>query len=148
VAIRKCQGTVEPPPGSNSKNGPEIDQWLASVHQPPGASYCAAFACSMVHDARLTMIPPVAKPGAPAALLFLAVGTEKTSRATLTAWSCCGRRFPEPCGFETARSRHGQRYRVTLPMRRKAYHISASARQVDRGAGDRFSMAEPIPLAT
>jgi hypothetical protein len=59
VAIRKCQGTVEQPPGSNSNNGPEIDQWLASVHQPAGASYCAAFASSMVHDARLTNDPAI-----------------------------------------------------------------------------------------
>lgn len=50
---RKYQGLLESPPGSNS--GPEIDQWLAFVHQPPGQSYCAAFACSMVHDARVAL---------------------------------------------------------------------------------------------
>lgn len=50
---RKYKGVVEQPPGSNSNSGPEIDQWLAFVHQPPGASYCAAFACSMVHDVRV-----------------------------------------------------------------------------------------------
>ena len=29
---------------------PEIDQWLARLHRPPGESYCAAFACCMVLD--------------------------------------------------------------------------------------------------
>ncbi len=52
ATARKYQGVVEQPPGSNSNSGPEIDQWLAFVHQPPGSSYCAAFACSVVHAAR------------------------------------------------------------------------------------------------
>jgi hypothetical protein len=55
ACARRYQGTIEQPPGSNSNSGPEIDQWLAFVHQPPGASYCAAFACSMVHDARFAL---------------------------------------------------------------------------------------------
>lgn len=55
ACARRYQGTVEQPPGSNSNSGPEINQWLAFVHQPPGASYCAAFACSMVRDARVAL---------------------------------------------------------------------------------------------
>lgn len=55
VEARKYLGTVEQPPGSNSNSGPDIDQWLAYVHQPPGQSYCSAYACSMVHNARLAL---------------------------------------------------------------------------------------------
>lgn len=53
VEARNYRGVVEQPPGANSNSGPEIDQWLAFVHQPPGSSYCAAFVSSMVHDARV-----------------------------------------------------------------------------------------------
>ncbi len=52
ATARKYRGVVEQPPGSNSNSGPEIDQWLAFVHCSPGESYCAAFACSVVHEAR------------------------------------------------------------------------------------------------
>lgn len=35
--------------GRNS--GPEIDHWLAGVHQPPGTEWCAAFACAQAFEA-------------------------------------------------------------------------------------------------
>lgn len=52
ATARKYEGVVEQPPGSNSNTGPYINDWLAFVNQPPGQSYCAAFACSVVHEAR------------------------------------------------------------------------------------------------
>ena len=52
---RRYQGVVEQPPGTNSNSGPEIDQWLAFVHQPPGQSYCAAYVCFVIHDARVAL---------------------------------------------------------------------------------------------
>ena len=53
VEARKYRGVVEQPLGSNS--GPHINDWLAYVHLPPGNSYCAAFVCSMLHDARTAL---------------------------------------------------------------------------------------------
>jgi hypothetical protein len=36
--------------GGNNR-GKEVEAWLARVHQPPGAAWCAAFAWSVVDDA-------------------------------------------------------------------------------------------------
>lgn len=52
VAIaRTYLGVEEDPIGSNS--GPLIDTWLAFVGAHPGDAWCAAFACDVVHEARV-----------------------------------------------------------------------------------------------
>lgn len=48
---RKYLNVVEQPPGTNSNWGGPIIDWLAFVGITSPASYCAAFASSMVHDA-------------------------------------------------------------------------------------------------
>jgi hypothetical protein len=48
---RSYQHVVEDPLGSNS--GPLIDHWQAFVGAHPGDPWCAGFACSVVHEARL-----------------------------------------------------------------------------------------------
>jgi len=55
IEARKFLNVVEQPPGSNSNWGGPIVDWLAFVGIDYPASYCAAFASSMVHNARVAL---------------------------------------------------------------------------------------------
>jgi hypothetical protein len=46
ATARKYKHVVE----TSYNSGPYIDDWLKFVHQQPGASWCAAYACAMIHE--------------------------------------------------------------------------------------------------
>src|SRR6185503_15540838 len=58
VSARSYEGVEEDPRGSNC--GPLIDHWNAFAGAAKGSPWCAAFACAMVHEARvLQRLPPL-----------------------------------------------------------------------------------------
>lgn len=46
ATARKYKHVVE----TSYNSGPHIDDWLKFVHQQPGASWCAAYVCAMIHE--------------------------------------------------------------------------------------------------
>lgn len=46
ATARKYLGTVE----TSYNSGPHIDDWLKLVRRQPGASWCAAFVCGVIHE--------------------------------------------------------------------------------------------------
>lgn len=66
---RRELGVEEHPRGSNA--GPRVNEYLAAVHMPPGAPWCAAFVCWCVREASKAMaLTPRLEPAAGALRLL------------------------------------------------------------------------------